>query len=124
MYLIAEEVIRSDQLDCQNPFQWSDIESNLPGMMGYTPSRAWLMKRCKDHTLASDMVIFVNDKQLTASSSSRTRDAGHKSSTRESYLGIQDTLQKWHMARGIHTPGAWVGTVVHMDKERGVAVLT
>ena len=124
MYLIAEEVIRGDRLDGQNPFRWHHVELNLPGTANYNPSKAWITKRRVDGTLASDMVVFVDDKRLVGSGSHRTKKAGHASSTRESYLGIQDALRKWRSAGGTRSPGAWAGAVVHIDEEHGVMVLT
>ena len=124
MYLIAEEVIKGDRLDADNPFWWHHIELNLPGTACYTPTRAWISKRRNDGSLASDMVVFVDDKRIAGSGPARVKDAGHASSTRESYLGIQDALRKWRSAGGTKTPGAWAGSVVHVDEERGVMVLT
>ena len=86
MYLIAEEIIRGDRLDGMNPFRWHHVELNLPGTPSSDPASAWLTKRRTDGSLASEMVVFVDDKILTASSSSRTKKAGHASSTWESYI--------------------------------------
>lgn len=73
MYSIAEEVIRGDRRDDNNPFQWSDVELNLPGTRTYNPTQAWISKRRKDGTLASDIVVFVDDKRLMGSGSERTK---------------------------------------------------
>ena len=83
MYLIAEEVLRGDRLDGNNPFQWHHIELNLPGTAKYVPTRAWITKRRTDGSLASDMVVFVDDKRLVGCGSKRVQEAGHASSTRE-----------------------------------------
>lgn len=123
MFLIAEEVIRGDRHDAANPFQWEEIELNLPGTKGYTPTRAWISKRRVDGTLATDFVVFVDGKRLAGANQERVREGGHAMSTRESYLGIQDALRKWRAAGGSKTPGASAGVVVHTDAE-GVMVLT
>ena len=124
MYLIAKEVIKGGRLDADNPFCWHHVELNLPGTPGYTPTRALISKRRVDGGLASDMVVFLDGKRVVRSGSKRVKEAGHASSKRESYLGIQDALRKWRSACGTKTPGAWAGAVVHVDEEKGVMILT
>ena len=124
MYLIAEEMIRGERLDSENPFRWHHAELNLPGTTSYNPARAWVTKRRVDGSLASDIVVFVDDKRLVGSGQQEVKDAGHRCSTREAYLGIQDALRKWRSAGGTRTPGAWAGVVVHIDPSKGVLVLT
>lgn len=68
--------------------------------------------------------MFVDDERLAGHGQKEVKDAGHRCSTREAYLGIQDALRKWRSASGTRTPGAWAGSVVHIDSERGVLVLT
>ena len=124
MYLVAEEVIRGGRLDSDNPFRWHHVEMNLPGSESYSPSRAWVTKRRVEGSLASDMVVFVDDKRLAGSGQQEIKEAGHRCSTREAYLGIQDALRKWRSAGGTRNPGAWAGAVVHVDPSQGVLVLT
>ena len=95
MYLVAEEVIRGDCHDPNNAFQWSHLRLNLPGSKGYTPSRSWISKQRGDNSLASDVVCFVDNQRVTASTSARIAKAGHAISTKESYLGLQDALQNF-----------------------------
>ena len=45
MYLVSEEIIRGDQHDTTNAFQWTTILLNLPGTKGYRPALAWISKR-------------------------------------------------------------------------------
>lgn len=99
MYLIAKEVIKGDRLNADNPFWWHHVELNLPGTACYTPTRAWISKRrVLDGSLASDMVVFVDDKHIAGGGPTRVKEAGHASSTHESYLGIQAHRQ----GRGSH----------------------
>lgn len=123
MYLIAEEIIRGDPGDATNPFQWEYVQLNLPGQKDYQPNIAWITKRRKDGSLASDFVCFVDDQRLGASNSKRMREAGHALSTREAYLGLQDALRKLRSAGGTRWPGAWAGVVVFTE-EGGVVLLT
>jgi hypothetical protein len=107
MYLIVEEVVKGDRHDVLNPFQWDHIRLNLPETKEYMPSQAWITKRRKDNTLASDLVDFVDDKRLAGAGKERVEEAGHAVSTRESYLGLQDALRKIRPAT--RQPGAWAG---------------
>ena len=123
MALIGEKAIRGDR-DIANPFQWEVVRLNLPGSEGYTPSLAWISKRRMDGLLASDFVCFVNDQRLARANSDQINEAGHALSLRESYLGIQDALRKLRAAGGLRRPGAWTGTVVFINEETGLVVLT
>jgi len=100
MFLIIEEVLRGDRHDAENPFQWSHVLLNLPGSRDYNPSKAWISKRRLDDSLASDMVDFVDDLRNAASSQQQLRELGHRISTIESYLGLQDALRKLRAAGG------------------------
>jgi hypothetical protein len=122
MYSIVEEVVKGNRHDATNPFQWDHIRLNLPGTKEYTPSQAWITKRQKDSTLASDLVDFVDDERLAGAGKERVEEAGHAVSTRESYLGLQDALRKIRPAR--RQPGAWAGSVVHNEPGVGIVVLT
>ena len=83
MMRIAEEMIRGDPQDETNAFQWDHVRLNLPGTPSYTPSEAWITKRQRDRTLASDFVTFVDDVRIGAQGEERTQHAGHTVSTRE-----------------------------------------
>jgi hypothetical protein len=91
---------------------------NLPGMLGYQPSAAWISKRRVDSSLASNMVCFVDDQRVAGSSEERVKEAGHTVSTRESYLGFQDALRKVRAPKGVHQLGAWAGANVCIRDNR------
>ena len=120
---LAEEVIRGDPDDEFNAFQWSDVRLNLPGSPGYTPGEAWISKRRRDGSLASDFATFVDDQRVMGGSHARIKSAGHAISTRESYLGIQDALRKVRHFLGSKFAGAWAGVVVLNDEEKGIVQL-
>jgi hypothetical protein len=69
MYLVSEEIIRGDRHDTTNAFQWTTLLLNLPGTKGYRPALAWISKRRKDGSLASDFVCFVDDLRITGQGS-------------------------------------------------------
>jgi len=82
MYLIAEEIIRGDRDDPDNAFQWSHLLLSLPGTENYKPSLAWVSKRRKDGSLASDFVCFVDDLGITGQGHKRVMEEGQTISTR------------------------------------------
>ncbi len=110
MYLIAEEAIRGDRHDLANAFQWNTIMLNLPSTKGYKSYLAWISKCKADGSLASNFVCFVDDLRITGQRRLRMIEAGHAISTRESWLGIQDALQKLRCQDGRRGPGAclWI----------------
>jgi hypothetical protein len=123
MYWIAEEVIKGDRHDQKNAFWWDHILLNLPGTPGYTPSKAWVSKRRRDGSLASDMATFVDDQRLAAGGEKDMVEAGHTVSTREAYLGLQDALRKIRAYMGSRYPGAWAGVNICIDEKLGVVVM-
>ena len=123
MYLTAKEIIRGDQHDPTNAFQWDTIQLNLPGTKDYKPSGAWVSKQRVDGFLASDFVCFVDNLRVTGQGSDQVIEAGHAISTREAWLGIQDALQKLRCWGGTRRPGAWAGASVCIKEEVGVVVL-
>jgi hypothetical protein len=124
MYLIAEEIIRGDQHDPDNAFQWGYILLNLPGTREYKPSMAWASKRRTDNSLATNHVCFVNNLRITAKGQERVAEAGHTISTRKSYLGLQDALRKLRSSGGTRQPGSWAGAAVYIKEDLGVVMFT
>ena len=61
---------------------------NLPGTQKYDPAVPWITKRRSDGSLASDLIVFVDDERIVGGSKERVREAEHVVSTRESYLGL------------------------------------
>jgi hypothetical protein len=122
MYLIPEEIIQGDHDDPNNACQWSHLLLNLPGTENYKPFLAWVSKRRKDGSLASDLVCFVDNLRITGQGRKRVMEAGHTISTRESWVGIQDALHKLRCSGGTRTPGAWAGASVCIDDDLGVVV--
>ncbi len=61
MYLEAKEVIRGNQHNPTNVFQWDTICLNLPGTKDYNPPWTWILKHRVHGLLASDFACFVDD---------------------------------------------------------------
>ena len=81
-----------------------------------------------DGSLASDFVCFVDNLRITGQGRLRVIEAGHAISTKESWLGIQDALQKlrcrhektWSLDGGVGLcqRGQW-SSGVHLSGEVG-----
>jgi hypothetical protein len=56
MYLVVEEVMRSDCHDHTNAFRWNNVMLNLPWTREYDPLRVWITKLHANNSLASDFV--------------------------------------------------------------------
>jgi hypothetical protein len=124
MYLIVEEILKGNRHDTGNAFQYNHVHLNLPGTAEYDPLIVWLSKRQSDGSLASNFVCFVNNQRIMGAGSARVIKVGHDLSSRESYLGLQDALQKIRSHDGTWRPGAWAGACVVVEEDVGVAVLT
>ena len=122
MTLIAEEIVRGDRLDEENPFHWTSVELNLPGMIDYDPTKSWLYKLRQDGREACDLFTFVDDERVVGPDQELVWKAGHRLASIQAYLGIQDAARK--LREVSQTPGAWAGSVVHILPEHGVCVLT
>jgi hypothetical protein len=68
--------------------------------------------------------VFFDNKHIIGEGQERVEEAGHALSTRESYLGIQDALQKLRSRRGSKSPGVWAGVNVLIEEDGGVSVTT
>ena len=122
MTLIAEEMVRGDRHDGDNPFHWTSVELNLPGMVDYDPTKSWLFKLRQDGKEACDLFTFVDDERVIGPDKDLAWQAGHRLASIQAYLGIQDAARK--LREVSQTPGAWAGSVVHILQEYGVCVLT
>ena len=120
--LIVEEIVRGDQHYVDNLSHWTTTRLNLPGSVGYDPSKPWLSKIHADGRVAADLFSFVDDERITAPDAEIAWKAGHQLGYIQAYLGIQNALRK--LRECSQTPGAWAGSVVHVIPEHGVCVLT
>lgn len=122
MALEAEEVVKSDRHDNQNPFQWKKIKTNLPSTTSYTPTKSWIFKICSDGLMVCDLFTFVDDERITGPTCELTWQASHTLAAKQSYLRIQDAA--WKVRPCGQQIGAWAGSVVYVVAQKGVCVLT
>ncbi len=119
LYLVAEEILRGDRHDHSNAFQYKHIRLNLFGTPAYLPSLSWVSKRRRNGLLASDFVCFVDNQCVAGEGVEGVAKAGHALSSRESYLGLQNTLRKIRYHEGTRQPGAWAGACGGGSREQG-----
>ena len=120
--LFAEEVIRGDRKDKENPFKWDKVRVNLPGSPGYDPTKPWVSKiRVSDGKIAADFYVYVDDARITGATDLECWMATRRVAAAFNHLGIQDAPRKRRPPSV--TPGAWAGSVLTSDQERvGVRV--
>ena len=94
MTLIAEEVVRGDRHDLNNPFHWTTTRVNLPGSIDYDPSKSWISKIRADGRVAADLFSYVDDERITAPDEDLAWKAAHKLGSIQSHFGIQNSLRK------------------------------
>jgi hypothetical protein len=105
MALVAEEVILGDRWAKENPFQWSRIELNLPGLLRYDPSRSWIVKVRKDGLNACELFTFVDDQRITGATRELAWQASCRLAAIQAHLGIQDAARKVGLC--LQQPRAW-----------------
>lgn len=112
--LLAIEVVKGDRRDPCNPFQWDQIQLNLPGTTQYDPSKPRLSRLQVDgSTLASLLVSFVNDMRTAVSSEEVCWGAMHAVSYKLAHLGIQVATRKTRPPAT--NPGPWSGSMITTD---------
>ncbi len=80
--------------DQNNPFQWSKMVMNVPGIQEYDPTKSWLSKIRVDGQISCDLFTFVDNKHITRPMEELTWQASHTLAAKKSYLGIQDAAHK------------------------------
>ena len=120
--LFAEEVIRGDRKDKENPFKWDKVRVNLPGSPRYDPTKPWVSKiRVSDGKIAADFYVYVDDVRIMGATDLECWMATRRVAAAFNHLGIQDAPRKRRPPSV--TPGAWAGSVLTSDQERvGVRV--
>jgi hypothetical protein len=112
--LLALEVVKGDRNDPKNPFRWSHIRLNLPGMPNYDPLKPRLSRLQADGlTLASLVVSYVDDMRAVVGSEEACWQAMHAISCWLSYLGIQIATRKTRPPAT--NAGPWSGSMVLTD---------
>ena len=114
--MVAEEIIRGDPKDPENPYRWDVVRMNLPGKVDYDPTLPWVSKiRLGDQCIACDVVIFVDDLRVSGPTKNEAWQASQRAAGLLNHIGIQDAPRK--RRDGSQVPGAWSGCVLRTDRD-------
>ena len=103
-------------------FRWDEVRTNLPGSPDYDPTKTWVFKIwLSDGKIAADIVIYVDDLRIMASSRKEAWLAAHKTCSIMSWLGLQDAARKRRKCS--QSPGAWAGSVVRIHQSDVVILI-
>jgi len=115
---LADESALGDRQDPKNPFRWSHVRLNLPGMESYNPQLPWVSRLRPDGSLAAGVPRYVDDLRPLGDLLDDCWQVAHTIATRYGLLGLQVTSgafvsstaagvgvscgqEKWDKARGI-----------------------
>jgi hypothetical protein len=107
---LADETAFGDHTNPSNPFNWSQVRLNLPGMPEYNPHLPWVSKLRPDGTLAAGVPRYVDDQRPVGNSAEDCWRVAHTITSQYGYLGLQVTSRK--MRPPSQQPGAWSGAFV------------
>jgi hypothetical protein len=114
-YYWAEEFARGNPSVPSNPMGYNDVILNLPGSLSYDPNQPKVMKwRTKDNCIAGDVITFVDDVRVTASSKEGCWSVYHQFASRIQFLGMQNAPRKFRPPSQSQA-GAWTGTIFRID---------
>jgi hypothetical protein len=116
-YYWGEEFARGDTSDTlTNPFGYDQVILNLPGSEGYTPTAPKIYKwNSRRQCIPGDVVAFVDDVRITASSKESCHDVHRQFTSRMQYLGFQDAPRKFRPPSQSNA-GAWTGTIFSVGR--------
>ena len=120
--IVAEDVARGDHLNPSNPYHWTMVVLNLPGMEDYDPTMPWVFKAKLvegEWIIANDHVGFCDDFRINGSSDVESWNTGNRLLSVLQWKGIQDAPRKRRPPS--QRPGAWAGSVIRVI-EQGVGV--
>ena len=105
------EIIKGNRLEERNPFHWTIVVINCPGMAAYNPMMPRLYKwNPLLSSIASDCKTFVDDLRSIGATEQACRNATHRVETMMGYLvGLQDATRKRRPES--QSPGEWTGSI-------------
>jgi hypothetical protein len=116
---LADESAYGNPADPANPFNWSHVRLNLPGMPEYSPQSSWVARLRVDGTLAACVPRYVDDSRPVGNSKEDCWRVTHTIAARYGYMGLQITSRK--VRPPSQRPGAWSGAFVSASAD-GVGV--
>ena len=106
-YYLAEEFIRGNELDENNPFYWDKIVLNVLGHPKFNPSLPNVIKlNSKTNRIAGDLRAYVDDLRVVGYSLEHAWEISRRIASMIQYLGIQDAPRKRRIDNG-----PWAGSI-------------
>jgi hypothetical protein len=94
-YYLAEEFVRGNRLDKDNPMRWDYVKLNLPRDPAYDPPNPRVMKwDLLIENIPGDVVAFVHNLRASGHTIERTWAVGRQIVLHCQYLGLQDAPRK------------------------------
>ena len=119
-YYIAEEFVRGNERDIDNPLYWDKIVINAIGNDDFNPSLPWVYKYDSVRKLiAGDIRAYVDDLRTVGWSLEHAWKIARAVASRLQYLGIQDAPRKRRIDEG-----PWAGTVFTATEEEVSTTVT
>ena len=107
-YYLAEEFVRGNHREHNNPLRWDRIVLNLLGSKDYNPSYPCVYKWDDVHErIAGDILAYVDDLRAIGFNLEEAWRIARWTASRLQYLGIQDAPRKRRIDNG-----PWAGSVV------------
>jgi hypothetical protein len=109
-YYWAEEFVKGNRRERDNPLRWDHVKLNLSGHPEYDPTFPRVMKWDEIiRNIAGDLAAFVDDLRASAHSVEQAWAIARQVVSRLQYFGLQDAPQK--RIPPVRNPGALAGSV-------------
>jgi len=106
-YYLAEEFIRGNERETQNPLRWDKVVLNLIGNANFNPSLPNVFKWNEQaQRLAGEIKAYVDDLRALGWSLEHAWRIAHLIASRLQFLGIQDAARKRRIDQG-----PWAGAI-------------
>ena len=119
-YYLAEEFVRGDEKDSNNPFFWDKIIINAIGNKDFNPSLQWVFKYNSIlKIIAGDVRFYVDNLRAVGWSMEHAWLITRVLFPKLQFLGIQDAPQKRRIDEG-----PWSGTIYQANSEEVNVTIT
>ena len=119
-YYIADEFVRGDDSNPQNPFFFDQVVVNAVGTPSFNPSLPWVFKyNSIKQLLAGDLRVYIKNLRAIGYSLEQAWLLARQIASRLQYLGIQDAPRKRRIDEG-----PWAGTVYQTTPTKVVLTVT
>jgi len=106
-YYLAEEFIRGNEKETNNPLRWDRVILNMIGNSDFNPSLPNVFKwNAKAQRMAGEIKAYVDDLRALGWSLEHAWQIAHLIASRLQFLGIQDAARKRRIDQG-----PWAGAI-------------